>query len=78
MDDHTVRHMFDEFFYPTLAVRDQYDRWVERGRPTPLTRARDLVDQYLGAAVQRLTPQMVQRLRRRFPQIIDPQEPQTG
>jgi trimethylamine---corrinoid protein Co-methyltransferase len=72
MADHTVEHMFDEFFYPQLAVREQYDRWVERGRPTPLTKAKVLVDQYLQAPAQRLSADMVARLRKRFPQIVNP------
>jgi trimethylamine--corrinoid protein Co-methyltransferase len=72
MADHTVAHMFDEFFYPQLAVREQYDRWVDRGRPTPLTKAKALVDQYLQAPAMRLLDDTVARLRERFPQIVDP------
>jgi trimethylamine--corrinoid protein Co-methyltransferase len=72
MADHTVTHMFDEFFYPQLAVREQYDRWVDRGRPTPLTKAKVLVDQYLQAPAMRLPADTVARLRKRFPQIVDP------
>ena len=72
MADHTVAHMFDEFFYPQLAVREQYDRWADRGRPTPLTKAKVLVDQYLQAPAMHLPADTVARLRKRFPQIVDP------
>jgi trimethylamine---corrinoid protein Co-methyltransferase len=70
--DHTVDHMFSEFFYPRLAVRQQYDRWVDQGRPTPLTRAKALVDQYLQAPAWHLPTDTAARLRKRFPQIVDP------
>jgi trimethylamine---corrinoid protein Co-methyltransferase len=72
MADHTVEHMFSEFYYPQLAVREQYDRWTDRGRPTPLTKAKALVDQYLQAPAVRLAADTVARLRQRFPQIVDP------
>ena len=72
MADHTVEHMFHEFFYPQLAVREQYDRWVEQGRPTPLTKAKMLVDQHLQASAMRLPADTVVRLRKRFPRIVDP------
>jgi trimethylamine--corrinoid protein Co-methyltransferase len=72
MADHTVEHMFDEFFYPQLAVREQYDRWVDRGRLTPLVKAKALVDQYLQAPAVHLPEAMVARLRKRFPQLVDP------
>jgi trimethylamine---corrinoid protein Co-methyltransferase len=70
MSDHTVAHMFEEFFYPQLAVREQYDRWVDRGRPTPLTKAKALVDQYLQTPAVRLPDATVARLRKRFPQLV--------
>ncbi|MEJ2662347.1 MAG: trimethylamine methyltransferase family protein, partial [Desulfobacteraceae bacterium] len=72
MADHTVTHMFDEFFYPQLAVREQYDRWVDRGRPTPLTKARALVDQFLQQPAKGLPAGTIKLLRKRFPQIVEP------
>lgn len=69
--DHTVDHMFNEFFYPRLAVREQYDRWVACGRPTPLTKARELVENYLRASTPRLPQKTIDCLRKRFPQIVD-------
>ncbi|MFC1964983.1 trimethylamine methyltransferase family protein [Chloroflexota bacterium] len=38
-EDHTVEHMMDEFFYPNLAVRCNFDTWEEKGRPSMLSRA---------------------------------------
>ena len=46
-EDHTVDHMMDEFFYPNLSVRCNFDIWEERGRPDMLSRANDLVQKIL-------------------------------
>ncbi len=43
MEDHTVEHMFNEFFYPELSVRHNFDVWEEKGRPDMLSRAGDIV-----------------------------------
>ena len=48
MEDHTIEHMKEEFFYPDLSVRCNFDIWEERGRPSMLSRANDLVDEILG------------------------------
>ena len=47
MEDHTVDHMMDEFFYPTLSVRSNFDIWEENGRPDMLSRATDVVRKIL-------------------------------
>ncbi len=47
MEDHTVDHMMDEFFYPTLSVRSNFDIWEETGRPDMLSRATDVVRKIL-------------------------------
>ncbi len=70
-EEHTVAHMFSEFFYPKLAVREQYDRWIGRGAPTPLMRAHSIVDEILDGHKHRLDPAMIEDLRSRFPQIVD-------
>ena len=48
MEDHTVEHMVNEFFYPNLSVRCNFDIWEERGRPDMLSRAHQLVQYILG------------------------------
>ena len=47
IEDHTVEHMMDEFFYPELSVRCNFDIWEERGRPDMLSRANELVQEIL-------------------------------
>jgi len=71
-DEHTVENMFEEFFYPTLAVREQYDRWTELGSPTPQTKAHDWVEDTLRRSELRLDAALVEDLRNRFPEIVDP------
>ena len=48
IEDHTVEHMMEEFFYPNLSVRCNFDIWEERGRPSMLSRANKLVQNILG------------------------------
>jgi trimethylamine--corrinoid protein Co-methyltransferase len=47
IEDHTVAHMLDEFFYPTLSVRSNLDIWEEQGRPDMLSRAKGVVQKVL-------------------------------
>jgi trimethylamine--corrinoid protein Co-methyltransferase len=68
-DEHTVEHMFSEFFFPKLAVREQYDRWAGRGEPTPLSRAQAVVEEVTGSHPHRLEPDIVGRISKRFPNI---------
>ncbi len=48
IEEHTIDHMLDEFFYPTLSVRCNFDIWEEKGRPSMLSRANELVQNILG------------------------------
>jgi trimethylamine--corrinoid protein Co-methyltransferase len=48
IEEHTIDHMMDEFFYPDLAERSNFDIWESKGRPGMLTRANDLVERILG------------------------------
>ena len=47
MEEHTIRHMKDEFFYPDLSVRSNFDIWEGQGRPSMLSRANELVEKIL-------------------------------
>ncbi len=46
-DDHTVDHMMDEFFYPELSVRSNFDIWEDKGRPDMLSRANGMVQELI-------------------------------
>ena len=47
MEEHTVDHMMDEFFYPSLGVRCNFDVWEERDRPNMLKGAAEMVQKTL-------------------------------
>jgi trimethylamine--corrinoid protein Co-methyltransferase len=70
MEDHTVEHMKEEFFYPNLSVRCNFDIWEERGRPSMLSRANDLVDEILDDGREGLLDtDLVVEIRKKFPGI---------
>ena len=46
-EDHTIDHMMDEFFYPSLGIRCNFDIWEEKDRPYMLSRAKVRVQDIL-------------------------------
>jgi len=67
-EDHTVDHMMDEFFYPNLIVRCNFDVWEERGRPDMLSRANDLVQEILdGGREGLLDHDLINEIEKAFP-----------
>ena len=70
MEDHTIEHMKEEFFYPDLSVRCNFDIWEERGRPSMLSRANDLVDEILGDGREGLLDtDLILEIKKKFPGI---------
>ena len=70
MADHTVEHMMEEFFYPDLAVRCNFDIWEERGRPNMLSRAKERVEKILKENLDGLLdPELISEIKARFPGI---------
>jgi trimethylamine--corrinoid protein Co-methyltransferase len=70
LEDHTVDHMMDEFFYPDLGVRSNLDIWQENGQPDMVTHARERAEKILrNDRNQRLAPDVVAEIHRRFPGI---------
>jgi len=70
-EENTVEHMFGQFFYPTLAVRMNFDIWQEHGKPTPLTNANELARTWLEEVEPVLSLEKTLEIRRKFPQIVD-------
>ena len=67
-EDHTVDHMMDEFFYPNLSVRCNFDVWEERGRPDMLSRANDLVQKILEEGGEGLLDHdLISEIKKAFP-----------
>ena len=70
MEDHTVEHMMDEFFYPDLSVRFNFDIWEERGRPDMLSRANNLVNTILDKGTEGvLDLDLIVEIKKTFPGI---------
>ncbi|MBW2310472.1 MAG: trimethylamine methyltransferase family protein [Deltaproteobacteria bacterium] len=70
LEDHTVEHMMSEFFYPNMGVRHNFDIWEERGRPSMLSRARELVEEILDEGEEGLLdPDLIIKINKAFPGI---------
>jgi len=70
MEDHTARYMMEEFFYPTLSVRSIFDIWEQQGRPSMLSRAKDVVEKILEDGKDGLLdPNLVAQIAEAFPGI---------
>lgn len=69
-EDHTIRHMMDEFFYPGLAVRASFDLWEAKGRPTMLSKAGSRVKEILNEGRDNLLgTETAAAIKRTFPGI---------
>jgi trimethylamine:corrinoid methyltransferase-like protein len=70
MEDHTVEHMMDEFFYPNLSVRCNFDIWEQRGRPGMLSQAKELVGEILTDGREGLLDtSLIVQIEKKFPGI---------
>jgi trimethylamine--corrinoid protein Co-methyltransferase len=75
MEAHTLEHMMDQFFYPSLSVRMPYDLWTQKERPTPVTRAREQVASILAEHQTMLDEDTLKKIHNEFPQLRSPQPP---
>jgi trimethylamine--corrinoid protein Co-methyltransferase len=71
MEEHTVEQMFRQFYYPTLSVRMNFDLWEDQGKPTPLTRAHEVVEERKKEDQAALDPEQVMEIKKRFPGIVN-------
>jgi trimethylamine--corrinoid protein Co-methyltransferase len=70
LEDHTVEHMMSEFFYPSLGVRHSFDIWEEKGRPSMLSHAREVVEGILAVGEEGLLdPGLIAEINKAFPGI---------
>ena len=71
LEDHTVTHMMDEFFYPDLGVRSNFDIWEQQERPSMLSRANDRVKAILQDGQEGLLDQnLLVEIKKKFPGIV--------
>jgi len=67
-EDHTVNHMMEEFFYPDLSVRCNFDLWEEKGRPDMLSRASTQVMDLLAESREGLLDhEIISEVKKAFP-----------
>ena len=72
LEDHTVEHMMDEFFYPDLGVRCNFDIWEQRARPDMLSRANERVKKILEDGQEGLLDQnLLVEIKSKFPGIVN-------
>jgi trimethylamine--corrinoid protein Co-methyltransferase len=72
-ETHTIDHMMEEFYYPGLCVRSNFDIWEREGRPSMLTRARDVVAHILDRGMEGILElHQVADLRSAFPELDNP------
>ena len=72
IEEHTINHMMDEFFYPDLAVRSNFDMWESKGKPGMLTRAHDRVEHILADNSDGLlTRPIVAAIKEAFPGLME-------
>ena len=70
LEDHTVEHMMDEFYYPEFADRSNYDMWETKGRPDMLSNAKTAVEAVLkDGPTKTMDASLVGEIRDRFKEI---------
>jgi trimethylamine--corrinoid protein Co-methyltransferase len=67
-EDHTIEHMMDEFFYPNLSVRYNFDIWEEKAHPDMLSRANEIVQNILEEGEEGLLSlDLISEIKKAFP-----------
>jgi len=71
MEEHTVDHMMEEFFYPDLSVRSIFDVWENEGRPSMMSRANSMVKEILEEKKDGLLDiKLISEIKKAFPDIV--------
>jgi trimethylamine--corrinoid protein Co-methyltransferase len=53
-EDHTIQHMLNEFYYPHLSIRANFDIWEDKGKPDMLSHAKGRVEKILEDSIEGL------------------------
>ncbi len=71
LEDHTVDHMMEEFYYPDLSVRSIFDVWEKDGRPSMMSRANSMVKEILEEDKDGLFDiDLISEIKKSFPDIV--------
>jgi trimethylamine--corrinoid protein Co-methyltransferase len=68
---HTRKYMRTEHYQPSLSDREHFEEWQAGGRRNTAVRAREKVDEILGAPGYRLPDGVRQKILKDIPGIID-------
>lgn len=71
--EHTLKHMREEYFYPDLSVRCNFETWKRQGEPDIMTHAHRDVKDFLGRRQEgRLDNDVITKIRGAIPWIQEP------
>jgi trimethylamine--corrinoid protein Co-methyltransferase len=70
-EEHTINYMFRQFFYPSLVIRMNFDRWQEQNEPSQLTNAHKLARTWLEEVEPVLSLEKLMEIKSKFPEIVN-------
>lgn len=71
-EEHTIRYMRTESYYPRASDRQQYQRWIDAGSKDSWKRAEEVVTEILNSPRGEIIPAAIDReIRKRFPELVE-------
>jgi trimethylamine---corrinoid protein Co-methyltransferase len=71
-EDHTIRYMRTESYYPRASNRQQYQRWIDAGSKDSWKRAEEVVSEILNSPRGEIIPAAIDcEIRKRFPELVE-------
>jgi trimethylamine---corrinoid protein Co-methyltransferase len=71
-EEHTIRYMRTESYYPRASNRQQYQRWIDAGSKDSWKRAEEVVSEILNSPRGEIIPAAIDcEIRKRFPELVE-------
>ncbi len=71
-EEHTIRYMRTESYYPRASDRQQYQHWIDAGSKDSWKRAEEVVSEILNSPRGEIIPADIDRIiRKRFPELVE-------
>lgn len=71
-EEHTIRYMRTESYYPRASDRQQYQRWIDAGSKDSWKRAEEVVSEILNSPRREIIPADIDRkIRKRFSELVE-------
>ncbi len=71
-EEHTIRYMRTESYYPRASDRQQYQRWIDAGSKDSWKRAEEVVFEILNSPRREIIPADLDRkIRKRFSELVE-------